>query len=242
MSRKVVIVGLLVLWMVGGAGAHREWSPYTNVRPAYQWFLDDGDVVVFYGDSITAQKKYGQMVEKEFRAVCDNYNWKPDITFHILGFGGKTAPWGQKHIEKVLDLKPTVVTLLWGMNDAAGLSVPGVVRSARYREALTAQVRSFQEAGVRVVILTVTPVDEKRTKSRNNRVLSAYARIAQQVALATGAELIDVRKAFVRGAGRTTPDVGAGKAKVLIPDGVHPNAAGHRIIADAILDGWNIPR
>jgi len=27
----------------------------------------------------------------------------------------------------------------------------------------------------------------------------------------------------------------------LIPDGIHPNAYGHRVIAKAILDEWGIP-
>jgi lysophospholipase L1-like esterase len=217
----------------GAPEASADRAKKVPKRP--EWFLKDGDAVVFYGDSITARKLYCRIVEQAFRAAARKYNWQPNVKFYIMGYGGKTAKWGLEHLKKVLIKKPTIVTLLWGINDAWDLSWPDTHRLAEHEAALTAQVRALQNAGIRPVILSVPPVDEMRTNYVYNRVLDMYARVQQGVALSTGADFVDIRSAFKAAAVNSELDI-------LMPDGIYPDVAGHRIIAEAILQAWHISR
>jgi lysophospholipase L1-like esterase len=205
-----------------------------KARERSQSFLQEGDVVVFYGDSITDQKFYCWIVEQAFRKAARKYNSENNVKFYIMGYGGKTAKWGFEHINEVLIKKPTVVTLLWGMNDASGLEFPERQRLIEHKLALAGQVRALQKAGIRPVILTVPPVDEELSKSHRNSVLDKYAQVQMDVALSTGADFVDVRSAFKAAAVNT-------ELPTFTVDGIHPDIGGHRAIAEAILDAWGIP-
>src|SRR5208283_1833183 len=107
---------------------------------AGDFFIRDGDRVVFLGDSITEQRLYTTYIEAY--ALTRHPEWK--LTFRNVGWGGDTA-WlrqrahpdegklfaadpeaQQKMVETsvgrgldrdVLPLKPTFVTVKFGMND-----------------------------------------------------------------------------------------------------------------------------
>ena len=76
--------------------------------------LQDGDTVVFLGDSITHQRLYTQYVEDFF------YQRFPDrrIKFHNAGIGGAQAWDALARVGRdVLQYNPRYVTILLGMND-----------------------------------------------------------------------------------------------------------------------------
>ena len=206
-----------------------------KARERPQRFLKDGDVVVFYGDSITDQKFYCWIVEQAFRKAARKYNWDNNVKFYIMGYGGKKAKYGLEHLNEVLIKKPTIVTLLWGMNDASGLEYPERQALIEYKLALANQVRALQKAGIRPVILTLPPVDEKLSNSHRNGVLEKFAQVQMDVALSTQADFVDVRSAFK--AATVNSELPA-----FTLDGIHPDIGGHRAIAEAILDAWGIPR
>jgi lysophospholipase L1-like esterase len=78
--------------------------------------LNDGDTVVFLGDSITHQCLYTQYVEDFFYT---RYPHKR-IRFHNAGIGGAKG-WDalQRFDRDVAAYKPKYVTVLLGMNDGA---------------------------------------------------------------------------------------------------------------------------
>ena len=81
---------------------------------AEDFALRDGDTVVFLGDSITAARTYGRIVE--------NYTLlrfpSRKVHFHNAGWGGDTASGGLKRLDRdVLPLAPTVVIVAYGVND-----------------------------------------------------------------------------------------------------------------------------
>src|SRR5262249_55763683 len=89
-----------------------------------QFALKDGDRVVFYGDSITEQRLYTTYVEH----YCTTHYPDRRITFINTGWGGDKVTGndcqpcagvgGLARIKRdLLDHHPTVVTLLFGMND-----------------------------------------------------------------------------------------------------------------------------
>src|SRR5436309_10645835 len=76
--------------------------------------LRDGDTVVFLGDSITAARAYGKVIE--------NYTLLrfPDrkVRFINAGWGGDTAAGGLERLDAdVFAHNPTVVTRAYGIND-----------------------------------------------------------------------------------------------------------------------------
>src|SRR5690606_17316989 len=78
--------------------------------------LNDGDTVVFLGDSITHQRLYTQYVEDFFYTRFPNIR----IAFHNAGVGGARA-WDalQRFDHDVAAYKPKYVTILLGMNDGS---------------------------------------------------------------------------------------------------------------------------
>src|SRR4029077_5699237 len=81
---------------------------------AEDFALPAGDTVVVPGDSLTAARTYGKIIE--------NYTLLryPDrkVRFVNAGAGGDTAAGGLARLERdVLVHKPTVVTVAYGIND-----------------------------------------------------------------------------------------------------------------------------
>src|SRR5262249_1067484 len=79
---------------------------------ARDFALKDGDTVVFLGDSITAARAYGKIIE--------NYTLLryPDrkVRFINAGVGGDTAAGGLARLERdVFAHKPTVLTVAYGV-------------------------------------------------------------------------------------------------------------------------------
>src|SRR5215210_6059659 len=76
-----------------------------------EFALRDGDTVVFLGDSITAARTYGKIIE--------NYTLlrfpKATIRFYNAGWGGDTAAGGLARLDRdVFVHKPTVLIVAYG--------------------------------------------------------------------------------------------------------------------------------
>src|SRR3954471_5096687 len=90
-------------------------------RAAEPFALKDGDRVVFYGDSITDQRLYTTFTES---FVVTRFP-KMDVSFIHSGWGGDRVTGGNGgtidvRLERdVFAYKPTVMTIMLGMNDAS---------------------------------------------------------------------------------------------------------------------------
>src|SRR3954465_5524864 len=84
-------------------------------RPAAADFaLRDGDTVVFLGDSITAARTYGKIVESY---TLLRYPARR-VHFENAGWGGDTAAGGLKRLERdVFARRATVLIVAYGVND-----------------------------------------------------------------------------------------------------------------------------
>jgi lysophospholipase L1-like esterase len=125
--------------------------------------LRDGDRVVFYGDSITAQRFYTRLAED---IVVSRYP-RIRVSFYNAGVSGDTVEGGHagnmeiRLKRDVLPWHPTVVTIMLGMNDGRYTTeYASNVKAyeAGYRE-LIAQLKAALP-GVRLVLIRPSPYDE----------------------------------------------------------------------------------
>jgi lysophospholipase L1-like esterase len=226
--------------------------------------IHDGDRVVFLGDSITEQRLYTTYIEAYTLARYPT--WK--LTFRNVGWGGDTswlrqrahpdeetlfaaaeAP-QQSMVENavkrglerdVLPLRPTVVTIDFGMNDHAYQPFREDIFRAYVRS--QAQLAKILEgAGARVALLTPQPIEEKRPdpdQDARNQSLRRFSDGLKEVADREGALFVDEFAPYMslmlrERAANPAAFIGGG-------DAVHPGPAGHTLMAWAILKGLGAP-
>ena len=205
------------------------------------FFRDGDDPIVFLGDSITEQHMYTTYVETYILTRFPE--WK--VRFRNVGWGGDTA-WLARRGDfagglqrDILTLKPAAITIDFGMNDARG----GDGTLPLYVEHQTKLVEALQAAGARVALLTPSPEErfepDQPAGSAYNHMLWKYSEALRQVAEQPGVLWVDQYTPFVQviedGRRAGLPDFR------LIPDAVHPNWAGHLVMAHAILRGFGAP-
>src|SRR5690349_24332145 len=79
-----------------------------------EFALHDGDTVVFLGDSITASRTYGKIVENYTLLRYPNRK----VHFINAGWGGDTAAGGLARLQRdVFDKGATLLTVAYGIND-----------------------------------------------------------------------------------------------------------------------------
>lgn len=227
---------------------------------AGDFFLHDGDRVVFLGDSITEQRLYTTYIEAY--ALTRHPQWH--LSFRNVGWGGDTA-WLRQRFQTdegrlfaaeetaqqamvdqavgsgldrdVLPLKPTVVTVDFGMNDHAYQAFREDICRA-YLRSQTKIANTLKDQGARVALLTPQPIEEQRPdpdQDVRNQSLRKFSDGLKTVAAQTGATFVDQFEpymAIMLRARALNP-----KAKIGGGDAVHPGPAGHTLMAWAILKG-----
>jgi lysophospholipase L1-like esterase len=228
-----------------------------------EFFIKDNDRVVFLGDSITQQKLYTTYIEAYALTRFPAYN----LTFRNTGWGGDTA-WLRKRFQTdekklfaatgelleqmvteavhkglerdVLPLKPTAVTINFGMNDHSYQAFrPDIFRA--YKRSQEELVRTLKKNGARVALLTPQPIEDMKTDPKTddrNISLRKFADGLKEIAAAEGAEFADEFDPYMeiickRTEGQTKT-IGEG-------DAVHPGPCGQTIMAWAVLTELNAP-
>jgi len=200
-----------------------------------EFLLDDGDRVVFLGDSITAQRLYTRYVQQY---IYCRYPEK-DIRFFNAGVGGDTAKRALDRLDRdVFWLQPTVVTVCFGMNDGL-YRAPDKKIAKAYKESLGALVKALRARKLRVVVLSPGCVDpDRRPKNpayqQYNDTLKSFAKIAEGVARRHKCGYVNLFKpmlAYQQSRKREDPKW------TMIPDAVHPGAEGHYVMARWVLVG-----
>jgi lysophospholipase L1-like esterase len=220
-------------------------SVQENAPPKFA--LKDGDRVVFYGDSITEQRLYTTYVEH----YCTTHYPDRRIVFINTGWGGDKVTGnecqpcagvgGLARIKRdVLDHRPTVVTLLFGMNDGRYQDFDPALMKV-YEEGLRAIITEIKaKTSARIYVMTPTVYDGTRhtpwsRTDKYNDVLDRYSVSAKQIAAAEGLPVIDLHSV-------TTDALKKAKEQsasyTFLPDGVHPAEDGQLVMAAEVLRAW----
>ena len=172
--------------------------------------------VVFFGDSIT-----------DFWPLDESFPGKPYIN---RGIGGQTTPQMLVRFRQdVVDLQPKAVIILAGTNDIAGNSGP--MRLEDIEENYASMAELARAHGMQVIYSSVLPVHNYTKDSKElfaerspGKILALNAWLKGYCAAAAGACVyLDYFSAMVDKKGLMK--------KELAEDGLHPNAAGYKIMA-----------
>ncbi len=214
---------------------------------AQGFYLKNGDTVVFYGDSITEQNLYNQWVElytvTRFPAMR--------VHFFGAGVGGDRVTGGggggidERLARDVFQEKPTVVSVMLGMNDGSYRATTNEIQST-YTKGYEHLLDSIHEHApqARLTLLGPSPFDDVTRPvtfpGGYNAALLHFADLDRELAAKAGATFINLNPAvttMLEKAQATDPMV----AKLLLPDRVHPELIAHWVIAESLLKGWNAP-
>ncbi len=234
----------------------------TASATAADFAMRDGDRVVFLGDSITEQRLYTTYIEAY--ALTRHPDWK--ISFRNVGWGGDTS-WlrqrarpdeaklfaaddatQQKMVEDsvrrgldrdVLPLKPTFITIKFGMNDHSYQAFRPDIFSA-YSKSQAQLNKVLSANGARVTFLTPQPIEDKRPdpeKDVRNQSLRKFSDGLKEVASKGGAGFVDMFDPYMG----LMLAARAHDAQAIIGggDAVHPGPAGQTLMAWAVLKGLN---
>jgi len=216
-------------------------------RAQSTFFLNAGDRVVFYGDSITDQRLYTVYVET---FVLTRFP-RLDATFVHSGWGGDRVSGGgggpiDKRLERdVFPYQPTVMTIMLGMNDG-GYHAFDEETFARYTQGYQHMVESVQKAlpQIRLTLIQPSPFDDV-TRPPNfaggyNAVLIRYGEWVKNYAQRVGGTVADLNAPLVAVLEKAQV-IDPKLAQRILPDRVHPGPDGHLIMAEALLKAWNAP-
>jgi len=211
------------------------------------FYLKDGDRVVFYGDSITDQRLYTTFAETY---VITRFP-KLDVTFVHSGWGGDRVSGGGggpvdlRLKRDVLAYKPTVVTIMLGMNDGRYRAFDRRIFDA-YARGYTEIVQKLRGGipGLRVTAIRPSPYDEvTREPMKNgpyNPVLLKFGDFLAELAQKEKLDLADLNSELVAVLAKANAE-NSTLAQRIVPDRVHPGSSGHLIMAGSLLKAWRAP-
>lgn len=214
------------------------------VHGADDFALKDGDTVAFLGDSITAARAYGKLVE--------NYTLlrypERKIRFFNVGRGGDTAAGGLARLkEDVFDRGATVLTVAYGVNDIGWGLKADAEHQQKYLDSIREIVKQCKEHNVRVFICSAAATAADPDKSETD-VLKTMCDKGMQIARENGAGAIDVqgvmrdiqRKMKASNEHEKITDE-TKRYSLHVKDGVHLNELGQIAFAYAIIKGLGGP-
>lgn len=210
--------------------------------------LKDGDRVVFYGDSITDQRLYTTFAETFVVTRFPGMN----VSFVHSGWGGDRVTGGGggaidlRLTRDVFAHKPTVMTVMLGMNDASYKAFDAGVYST-YTNGYQHIVDSMKKnsPSTRMTLIQPSPFDDvtqpPKFEGGYNNVLVQYGAYVKDLAKREHLGVADLNTAVVAALEKAKAK-DAEKAKKIIPDRVHPGASGHLLMAAELLKAWNAPK
>ena len=235
---------ILLAWWERSAGGNavryarldRDWIEEARDMP--------GPVkIVAFGDSVTKGVRPGVTEYHTFRHLLQSALKERGIDVEVIdaGVGSDNTALGLARLERdVLAQGPALVTVMFGLNDAAMVDGGPVARAEprvplqAYIENLRTMVTRIREAGAQVLLCTPNPMSRAYAYSDvgayaenddMNYQVRVYAQAVRDLAEELGVSMLDAFSLFDE---RET-------GLALIEDGCHPYVEGHRLIADAML-------
>ena len=207
--------------------------------------LKPGEKIVAIGDSITSQGVYVRHINAVFAQQYADLKIPPVVN---KGISGQVAEQLVARFDKdVVQEKPAYVTISVGINDvwhrlkvdkATGkpaIDDPNIL--ANYKQNVTKMVEMAQAAGIKVILLTPTLIQEDPA-SVGNKYLVDFVAAEKDIAAQEHCQLVDLHQMFLDMLAKRPADV---KGNWLTGDGVHPRESGGALMAIGVLRALGVP-
>ena len=238
-AKPAALCASLLLTSISFASAQTAAPPATT-----DFAVHDGDRVVLYGDSITDQRLYSTFVEEY---VLTRFPaWKVQWTQSGVGgdkvSGGAEGPIDLRIQRDILPYKPTLVTIMLGMNDGY-YRPPNAAIQKTYQDGYRSMVDTILNGapGVKLTLLGPSPYDDVTHSTEHiNEVMQAYSQFDRNEADRTRQSFVDLNAPVVdvlQKVKAAQPNL----ASRLIPDRVHPAEGVHWVMAATVLKAWHAP-
>lgn len=192
--------------------------------------------VVALGDSITKGERPGVRPEETFASLAERALGADGIVAEVvnLGIGGERTDQALKRLDAVGELRPRIVTVMYGTNDSfvdPGSSASRISRE-EYKANLRAIVAGLLLRGIEPVLMTEPRWSDKAPVNglgeSPNLQLALYMEACREVAAECRVPLVDhfARWTEARADGQDLD--------TWTTDGCHPNPRGHRALAEAL--------
>jgi lysophospholipase L1-like esterase len=237
-----LLLALLALTL--GTGSQLSAQEAAKNKDAFA--LRDGDIVVFYGDSITEQRLYTADIEN---FLLTRYPGRK-VQFINSGVGGDkvsggwAGPVDMRLARDVFAHRPTVITIMLGMND--GYYRPwddGIFSTYAdgYRHIVEQIQKELPQA--RLTLLRPSPYDDVTRTSEftpgYNTALIRFGDVLAKLAEEKHAQLADLNLPVVDALTKAKA-ADAPLSIALIRDRVHPGDGIHWVMAGAVLKAWGV--
>jgi lysophospholipase L1-like esterase len=220
------------------------WAQTATPSTTSDFAIHDGDRVVLYGDSITDQRLYSTFIEEY---VLTRFpTWKVQWTQSGVGgdkvSGGAEGPIDLRIQRDILPYRPSVVTVMLGMNDGY-YRPPNTAVQKTYEDGYKSMVDTILNGapGAKLTLIGPSPYDDITHPTMHyNEVMQAYSEFDRKEADRTHQSFVDFNAPVVDVLEKVKaahPDL----ASRLIPDRVHPGEGVHWVMAAAILKAWHAP-
>jgi lysophospholipase L1-like esterase len=204
--------------------------------------LQKGDRVAVVGDSITEQKQYSRFIETYLLACVPQL----DLTVCQFGWSGERAPGFANRMDAdMVPWQPTVVTTCYGMNDGTYRPYTDQIGAAYEEGARRIQDRC-KALGVRMIVGGPGVVDADSWRAGEpdadryyNDNLAQLSAIAKRLADERGFVYAGLHPLMLKVMTDAKAQLGS-EYHVAGPDGVHPGANGHLVMAYAFLKAMGL--
>lgn len=208
-----------------------------------QYALQDGDTVVFLGDSITAAGGYTKIVE---HYTVMRYPQRK-VRFINAGQGGDTASAAVDRLERdVFQQGATVVTVAFGINDIGWGTKANAETKQQYLNGIRTIIERCRERNVRPVICSPS-ITAEDPHAAERGFLAAMADEGRDLAQSMGAKTIDLQREMrqihrsILAANAAEPDQ-TKHSSLHAADGVHLTDLGQLAMAYGMIKGLGIPQ
>jgi acyl-CoA thioesterase I len=170
-------------------------------------------VIVALGDSLTAG--LGVAADEAYPALLEARLRREGLPYRVVnaGVSGDTTAGARRRLDWVLRARPAIVIVALGANDGLrGLPV------AAMRDNLVAIVERLRAAGARVLLAGMR-LPPNYGAAYTREFAEAFGAVARRTSVAFLPFLLEGV---------------AGDPALNQPDGIHPNAAGQRVVADTV--------
>ncbi len=213
-AKMLFVGGVLLMAMSNGLAEERDFM------------LKDGDTIAFLGDSITEAGTGQEGYITLFKLACGVNGY--EVKAINAGISGHKSNDMLARLQRdVVDRHPTWVSISCGVNDVwhgeKGVPLPD------YKKNMTEIVDRCLSAGIKVLLLTATPIYED-ANSKENQKLAPYNDFLRELAKEKKVVLCDLNKACLSVYAEKRAD-----KNVLTTDGVHMNPRGNRLMAREIF-------